>query len=517
MSLPSGFAPSHIPVTTFAVRLGVGAGALATAGLKVMLVACQTSAGTATAGIPVEVGDETDANAKFGARSRLAGACRAFRQIAPLARLYACPVADPGGTAATAVLTFAGPATAAGVVRMRVAGQLVREVQIPSGTTFTQAAAAVKAALDQMSDLPATGALSGDDSEVLTLTAAQTGAAGNQLRVQFEITAPGVTIALNGAAAATSGKAYFGSASPATAGSGQPTLTTALTAISGARYDRIGIDADDDTLRTTVSTHVDTQSGINVGNRRMASMLALSDTVSTAQADAVAIGTNPRVQLLHQKRPHNPGNEILGAYLAAKIYGPQDGRLPGEDSYRAAKANGLSLYPAILATDEEERLSAADVTSLLASGVTSIGVDGAHPGYAAVVRPVTCRTLNAQGGTSYAVHDTAKVVVPDFLADRLEAFAAENYADKNLVDNPASTEEAPTNPYLIWPSAIRDDVLSILRQMEEEGLVVRVTELAGAVTVTKITVDGTTYAVASIPAAVVDHFHSFVGDVRQVG
>lgn len=517
MTLPSGFNPSHIPVTTFAVRLGVGAGALATVGLKAVLVACMVSAGTATAGVTVEVGDATDANEKFGARSRLAGACRAFRQIAPLARLYACPVADPAGTAATAVLTFAGPATGAGVVRLRIAGQLMREVQIPSGYTLTQAAAAAKTMIDAVSELPCTAALSGSDNETITLTASNTGVQGNQLRVQFEITAPGITIALNAASAATRGKAYFGSGSPATAGSGNPTLTTALTAIAGGRYDRVMVDADDDTLRGTVSTHVDTQSGINVGKRRTAVMPALNDTVSTVVADAVAIGSNPRMQLLCQKRPHNPGNEICGAYLAAKIYGPQDGRLPGEDSYRAAKANGLSLYPAILATDEEERLSSADVNTLLAGGVTVIGDDGAHPGYAAVVRPVTCRTLNAQGGTSYAVHDTAKVVVPDFLADRLEAFAAENYGDKNLVDNPASTEEAPTNPYLIWPSAIRDDVLSILRQMEEEGLVTRVTELAGAVTVTKLTVDGTTYAVASIPSAVVDHFHSFVGDVRQVG
>lgn len=517
MPLPNGFTPVHIPLVSFAVRLGVGAGANAPTGLKVMLVACMVAAGTATAGVPVEVGDATDANAKFGARSRLAAACRAFRLIAPRARLYACPVADPAATAATAVLTFAGPATAAGVIRLRVAGQLVREVQIPSGTTLTQAAALVKAALDEMSELPCTGALSGSDNEVLTLTASNTGTQGNQLRVQFEITAPGITIALNAASAATRGKAYFGSGSPATAGSGNPTLTTALSAISGARYDRIGVDIDDDTLRGTVATHVDTQSGINVGNRRMGHALCVDDTVSTVQADATAIGANPRMVLIHQKRFHNPGCEILGAYLAAKVYGPIDGALPGEDTYRAAKANGLSLYPAILATDEEERLSSTDVNSLLASGVTVIGVDPGHPGYAAVVRPVTTRTLNAQGGTSYAAHDTSKVAVPDYVADRLEAWAAANYADKNIVDDPATTEEAPSNPYLIWPSAIRDDVLAILRAMEEEGLVRNVTANASAVTVTRETVEGTTYAVATVPTAVVDHLHSTVGEVRQIG
>ena len=516
-SLPSGFTPVHIPLVAFAVRLGVGAGANALAGLKVMLVGMMLAAGTATANVPVEVGDATDANAKFGARSRLAGAVRAFRMIAPRARLYACPVADPAGTAATAVLTFSGPATAAGVVRLRIAGQLAREVQIPSGTTAAQAATLVAAAVAEMSDLPATGAVGGGGSEhIYTLTASNTGAQGNQNRVVFEVTATGITIALNGASTATSGKAYFGSGAPATAGVGNPTISTALTAISGARYDRIGVDVDDDTLRGTVSTHVDTQSGINVGMRRMASLPALNDTVSTVQADAVAVN-NGRVVLLCQKRPHMPGNELLGAYLAAKVYGPQNGALPGEDTYRAAKANGLSLYPAILATDEEERLSSTDVNSLLASGVTVIGADYAHPGYASVVRPVTTRTLNAQGGTSYAVHDTSKVAVPDLVADRLEAWAAANYADKNLVADPATTEEAPSNPRLIWPSAIRDDVLAILREMEEEGLIGNVTANASAVTVGTTTVDGTTYAVASIPTKVVDHLHSTVGDVLQIG
>ncbi|MEZ4395132.1 MAG: hypothetical protein R3A48_28975 [Polyangiales bacterium] len=396
--LPNGFTASHIPTNSFAVRLAVGAGASRPSGLKVMLVACMVSAGTATAAVPVEVGDATDANEKFGARSRLAGACRAFRRIAPLARLFACPVADPGGTAATAVLTFAGPATAAGVIRMRVAGQLVREVQIPSGTTLTQAAAAVKAELDTMSELPCTGALSGSDNEVLTLTASNTGAQGNQLRVQFEITATGVTIALNAASAATRGKAYFGSGSPATAGSGTATLTSALAAIEGAQYDRVGVDVDDDTNRTAISLHATTQSGINVGKRRMIASLGLNDTPATVQADAVAIN-DPRIVLLCQKRPHQPGNEILGAYLATKVYGPLDGALPGEQTYRAAKANGLSLYPAVLATDEEERLASSAVNSLLADGVTVIGADGAHPGFASVVRPVTTRTRNAQGGT----------------------------------------------------------------------------------------------------------------------
>ena len=171
-TLPAEFTATPIPTFAFAVRLGVGPAAAPPTGMKIMLLASKTSAGTATDHIPVEVLDTTDAESKFGARSRLAALCRAVRLIAPRGRLFACPVADPAGTAATAILIFAGPSTAAGVVRLRIAGRLIREVVIPSGTSATAAAALVQAAVAEVSELLCTGAVGGTGNEhILTLTA----------------------------------------------------------------------------------------------------------------------------------------------------------------------------------------------------------------------------------------------------------------------------------------------------------------------------------------------------------
>lgn len=514
--LPSGLSSSPTPAFSFAVRVGVGPEATSASDLDVMLLAQKTSAGTASLNVSTQVLDVTDAEARFGSRSRLAMLVRAFRAIAPRATLYACPVADPsGGTAATARLDFAGPATGAGVFRLRIAGRLLSEVVIPSATTAAGAADLVRAAVAAVSELPCTAAVGGTGSEdELTLTAATDGVAGNQLRVVFECTAPGITVELNGASAAGSGKAYFGSASPATAGAGAVNLTSALSAISGARYDRIVADVDDDTNRGRLAAHLVSQSSINVGNRCMGIVGSIEETLSTAQGDAVALN-EPRCTIVYNRRSHNVVGELAAAYAAAKTYG--DGRLPGESQYRAAKGNGLSLYPAIIATDEEERLTATQVDALLNSGVTPLGHDNLHPGYAAVVRPVTTRTKNASGGTSYLVRDTSKVAVADMVADRCEAFAAQNYGDKNLVPDPATIEQAPSSEFVTWPAAIRDDMLAILRQMESEFLLVNVSASASQVSVEPLVVDGTQYVVCKVPFSVIPHLHSVVGEAQQIG
>jgi phage tail sheath gpL-like len=516
-TLPSGLSASPTPSFSFAVRLGVGPEADSPADLDVMLLAQKTSAGSASAAVSVQVFDTTDAEAKFGARSRLAMLVRAFRAIAPRATLYACPVADPTGSpvSATARLDFSGPATAAGVVRLRIAGRLLSEVVIPSGTTAAAAADLVRVAIAAVAELPCTAAVGGASHEhELTLTAAHPGVSGNQLRVVFECTAAGITIALNELSTASSGKAYFGSGSPAVAGVGAVNLTAALAAIAGARYDRIVADVDDDTNRGRLTAHLVSQSSINTGHRCMGVVGSIEETLATVQADAVALN-EPRCVIVYNRRSHNVCGELAAAYTAAKTYG--DGRLPGETQYRAAKANGLSLYPAILATDEEERLTPTERDALLNAGVTPLGHDNLHPGYASVVRPVTTRTKNASGGTSYLVRDTSKVAVADMVADRCEAFASSAYADKNLVPDPVSIEDAPSSEFVTWPAAIRDDMLAILRKMESEFLLVNVSQYASQVTAEPLTVDGTQYVVCKVPFAVIPHLHSVVGDASQIG
>ena len=132
-TLPSGLSSSPAPLFAFAVLVGVGAAVADPGALDVMLVGQKTGAGTATGNVATQVFDATDAEARFGARSRLAMMVRAFRAIAPRATLYACPIADPGGaTAATARLDFAGPATGAGVLLSPLGSVVMVETSVVS-------------------------------------------------------------------------------------------------------------------------------------------------------------------------------------------------------------------------------------------------------------------------------------------------------------------------------------------------------------------------------------------------
>lgn len=513
LPLPSGYTPSLLPRIAIAVRLGVGPQP-ASNDYAVCMLGNKTTAGLMAAATPTEVSGVDDANVQCGARSELAHMSRAWFGIAPRGRASVCAVAENGSAvAATATLAFATTATAAGVVRLRIGGRRLPEVVIASGDTASAVASAVNAMIGLYTDLPCTAGVS---TATVTLTAAQGGPRGNDIRVVCEIvpagtSAVGMTVALNGGSAATKVDGRFGTDS-ATAGSGADDFTAALSAVYAGHYDFLICACNDDTNRALVKTHVVNASAISEGRRRAAVCGSIESSNSTVRTDATT-ANEPRVQIMRLKGAHNGTGELAAAYVAAHIYG--DGRLPGIAQYLDAKQNGLQLAT-IYAPEVTDYQTSTEQAADLAAGVSPLAASRLNPGYAEVVRPVTTRTVAASGATSYLVIDPSKVRVADEVADRIEAFAAANYADKNLTTNPPDPDQTPSSPYVIWPSAIRDDLLSILRQMEDEGLLQNVNAHADAVAVEINNVDNTV-AVASVPVEVIPHFHSFVVSVNQVG
>lgn len=512
--LPSGYTPSLLPEIAIAVQLGVGA-TPARNDYRPVLLGNKTSAGLASNSVAIEVYGPDHANTQFGARSELAAMCRAFFKIAPRGRLWACPVAENNSpTAATATLAFATTAAANGAVRIRINGRQLPEVTITSGDTASTVAAAVNtmiAAYDE--ELPCT---SGVSTATVTLTAANGGPRGNDLRVVVEIvpagtTAVATTVALNGGSAATKVDGRFGTGT-ATAGSGADDFTAALSAVFAADFDLIVCACNDDTNRALVKTHVTSASAISEGRRRAAVCGSIESTLATVHADAVA-ANEARFQIVHLKGAHNTTGELAAGYVAAHIYG--DGARKGIAQYTAAKQNGLQLYPAIYAPEVADYTTSNEKRTLLANGVTPLAASRANPGYAEVVRPVTTRTLAVSGATSYAVIDPSKVRVADEVARRWGAFAETAYADKNLAPDPTDIDQAPTSTDVVWPSAMREDALALLRLMEDEGKLVNVNTHAASVAVA---VDGSddTVAVVTIPIAVIPHLHTVVTAVQQV-
>ena len=517
LSFPSGYTPSLLPAIATSVRFGVGTSP-ASSDYKPVFLGNKTSAGLATVAVPVEVSGPEDADTQFGARSELAKMLRAWFLIAPRGRVWACAVAENGsGVAATATLLFATTATANGVVRIRINGRRLPEVVITSGDTASTVASAVEAMLDLYTDLPCTAGVS---TATVTLTAAQVGPRGNNLRIVCEIVPSGtsavaMTVALNGGSAATKVDGRFGTDS-ATAGSGADDFTAAIAAVNTGDYDFVVGACSDDTNRGLISTHVTSASAISEGRRRVGICGSLTSTLSGSGsvAEDAQGHNNVLMRVIHLKGAHNTTGELAAAYCAAHIYG--DGVRKGIAQYTAANQDGLQLAPAIWAPEVTDYTTNAQRAALLAAGVTPCVASFANPGYAQLVRPVTTRTQALSGATSYLVIDPSKVTVSFEVADRWETFCAENYAGKNLAPDPSDPDNTPSNEDVIWPAAMREDVLALLRTMEDEGKLVNVNAHADDVVVEASESDNTV-ALVVIPVAVIPHLHSIINTVNQVG
>jgi phage tail sheath gpL-like len=211
---------------------------------RFLLLGHQTTAGTATVNVPIRVSSTEEAVTLFGRGSMLARMVGIVKR-GPSANsdLWAMPVAEPsGGVAAIKTITLTVPGggpTESGTLCAYVAGQRV-EVAVRTGAsvTATTLAAALVTELARYPDIPVTVT---SNAGVVTLTSRHKGAVSSGIDIRHsyydgERLPGGITFAV-----ATS-----------TPGSGDPSLTTALAALSGAQWYSIAVPWTADSVLTEV-------------------------------------------------------------------------------------------------------------------------------------------------------------------------------------------------------------------------------------------------------------------------
>jgi len=163
---------------------------------RLLVVGQMQSTGTATANTLVAPTSESEAAGLFGYGSQIMEMWRAVKRAWKHAPLAAIPMDDPSGTAAIGHITFATTATAAGEVDIEI-GDMLTTVAYASGDTPAEIATAVAAAITtaKKPHSPVTVAVDGVTPEKLNLTAKNTGALLNELkiRVTFRPAASGTT------------------------------------------------------------------------------------------------------------------------------------------------------------------------------------------------------------------------------------------------------------------------------------------------------------------------------------
>lgn len=190
------------------------------ADLKALLIGSKLAAGAATSGQPQVSQGVDDAKTQYGQGSILAGMMAAYRANDVFGEVWALPLDDDGAaTAAAGSVAFTGPATAAGVLSLYIAGTLV-SVAVTNAMTANALATAVAAAITAIPDLPVTAVVDGLSPSKVDVTAKNKGLTGNDidLRINYrgsrsgEVTPAGITVTIVAMAG----------------GATNPTLTTAL-------------------------------------------------------------------------------------------------------------------------------------------------------------------------------------------------------------------------------------------------------------------------------------------------
>lgn len=199
-------------------------------------------AGTATAGVVVQVSDPGEVDGLFGMSGLVSlMAKKAFETIAYLGQgpaVFVCPLAD-GGTAQVETLTFAGTATEDGAAVVRIAGRYLT-VGIASGTAAATAGPLLDSKIDEFKEvLPVTSSAAG---AVVTCTHASRGLDGND--TIFEVVSMPAGLTLTPAVSVPGATAL--------------SITTALDAIAGQDFDAIAVSPHAAGVITDINTHIAT-------------------------------------------------------------------------------------------------------------------------------------------------------------------------------------------------------------------------------------------------------------------
>ncbi|MGC4076287.1 MAG: phage tail sheath subtilisin-like domain-containing protein [Rubrivivax sp.] len=425
---------------------------------RLLIVAQKLAAGTAPAGVPVDVFDAATAAALFGRGSQAHLMVKATIEAYRYARITVLPLADSGtGVAATWTITFTGTSTASGSVTVTLAGDAVN-VPIATAQTAAQVAASVKLELDKEVDWPVTVTAA---AGVLTLTAKNKGTVANGLVLATDAQLSGIT-----AAAATG-----------VAGSNDPDLAAALTAVFAVSHEILVTPYNTAAALQTLRTHL-TDRGSPIEQRGAIGVYAFTGTLAAATTLAAAVN-HERITGCLLPGTASPAYDLAARY-AAVISSEEDPARP---------LNTLALtgaQPPALAS----RLGRTEQESCLANGVTPLEVG---PGEVVqIVRAITTYTVNAQAIPDIALLDLTTIRTMDYVRQAQRTRLALRFPREKLSQR--------------TPDRVRSEVLDVLVKLEELEIVEAVEENKAGVIVERDSQDPNRLDVR-IPVDVVNGLH----------
>ena len=484
MAIQTVIDPSNkVPGACIKVSLGVGPRSAGDAPRKVLLYGNKLAAAPHPIDTVVQVLTEEDAVALFGQGSELHLMVVAALTVNRNVDLNCIVVEEGLGPAATEDLIFSGaPAAEPGTVQVWINGAKVTAA-IAVGDDSMAVVISMAATINANPDLPATaGAAAG----TVAVTANQKGPRGNFIFLRsLKVGAPLVTHSL------VSGYLAGGTASD------DP--QDAIDAAAPVRFHYHVAPYEDAVELAKFRTHVDADAVPEVGQRELF-VYGSRDTLALTTTTATTLNA-ARGQVAWAYNAEHTSGEAAAAMAARRAR--EESIDPGVN-LDEQKLEGLR-GPVSLS----DIPSTSELVSALNNGITPLVQQS---GVQTIVRSITTKSQDGTANPDYGVLDTTKVVVPDFIADTIDAQWGPLFAGTKATE----VEDPPPPPGTINPPIVRDFLYQVMKQAEADGLVENVDARADELVVELADVPAGRFN-AVVPTDVIEGTHQLSADVRQVG
>jgi phage tail sheath gpL-like len=395
-----------------------------------LLIGQMLSSGTATANQPVLSSGIGAAQTAFGLGSQLAIMVERYRNLDNFGTLYCLPLADASGaTAATATITFTGPATANGTLPLYVDGNYV-PVGVTSSWTAAQVATATAAAINAWTSsggnpLPWTAAVgTGETTNVVTLTAANKGALAMTGTVWLSYRGP------------ANGEGQFGT-------TGIPGLTATLTPPAGGA--------------TNPYTSLQTA---------LANLTAYGGTATERATFSTALN-DQHLSAIGANQSPNPDWHWAVDYTAACAVS-----LKANPAVPVGGLGGgaqLNVLPPLLANQD----SFSEQDTLLYDGISTYTVS--QSGLVLVQRAITTYQKNAGGAPDNSYRN---VNVPYQLMQWIRAWRSMILSQFNQAILVADGTRIPPGSQMVTPTTIETSTVALYNAFADAGLVQNAAQFA---------------------------------------
>lgn len=436
------------------------------ANLQPMLIVGQKiAAGSQVALTPVDIFNDRVAADLFGRGSILHLMIKAAITANPYLQLTAIAVDDAGGgVAATGTVTPSGPATASGVLTVKIGNQRV-DIAYAAADTAANIAAALSAQIAKQPDLPVTAGVAG---AIVTLTAKNKGTLGNEIKVSAAFTAStGVGCVVVAMAA----------------GATDPDITTALAAVFSAGHKIIATAINVQASLLILRTHLDAVSG-PLEKRGAMGFYGHAGTLGNATTLAGQVNGG-RITGALLPSTTSLSYELAAAY-AAVAAGEEDPARP----LNTLQLLGIAVPPIA------NRLSRTEQESALNNGVTPIEVG---PGdRVQIVRAISTYTLDPNAIPDPSLLDITTIRTLDYVRAAVVQRIALRFPRDKLSDRTAAK--------------VRSEILDVLIKLEELEIVEQVDENKDGLIVERDLQDVNRLD-ARIPADVVNGLHIFAARI----